>query len=105
MSDDPNNVALAAWSSGMILASGARGPRFNSRSSPLFLGITEQGKIPWEEGKYLQEKKEYLQEKNKYSLKQEQTFTLKLPFRKVFSCSKYIKKSYSGEKKAYPIPS
>ena len=27
-------VPLAAWSSGMILASGARGPEFNSRSSP-----------------------------------------------------------------------
>jgi hypothetical protein len=34
-------TSLAAWSSGMILASGARGPGFNSRSSPLVGGRTE----------------------------------------------------------------
>ena len=28
-------LQMAAWSSGMILASGARGPGFNSQSSPL----------------------------------------------------------------------
>ena len=30
-------VQMAAWSSGMILASGARDPGLNSRSSPLVL--------------------------------------------------------------------
>ena len=30
----PHNVVMAAWSSGRILAQGARGPGFNSRSSP-----------------------------------------------------------------------
>ena len=30
-------VQMAAWSSGMILVSGARGPGLNSRSSPLVL--------------------------------------------------------------------
>ena len=44
-------VPSAAWSSGMILASGARGPGFNSQSSPLLLGMTDQAKIPWGEGK------------------------------------------------------
>ena len=29
-----SNQIMAAWSSGMILASGARGPGLNSRSSP-----------------------------------------------------------------------
>ena len=32
---------LAAWSSGMILASGARGPGFNSRSSPFSMKSTQ----------------------------------------------------------------
>ena len=36
---------LAAWSSGMILASGARGPGFNSRSSPLRASNYEQSLI------------------------------------------------------------
>ena len=31
---DKAYVSLAAWPGGMILASGARGPGFNSRSSP-----------------------------------------------------------------------
>ena len=34
-SSDSCCCQLAAWSSGMILASGARGPGFNSRSSPI----------------------------------------------------------------------
>ena len=33
--------SLAAWSSGMILASGARGPGFNSRSSPIRMPISK----------------------------------------------------------------
>ena len=34
----PEAMQKAAWSSGMILASGARGPGLNSRSSPLARG-------------------------------------------------------------------
>ena len=34
----PEAMQMAAWSSGMILASGARGPGLNSWSSPLALG-------------------------------------------------------------------
>ena len=37
LSDICANYQMAAWSSGMILASGARGPGFNSQSSPLLL--------------------------------------------------------------------
>ena len=33
------NLALAVWSSGMIPASGAGGPGFDSRNSPSFLDI------------------------------------------------------------------
>ena len=36
---------MAAWSSGMILASGARGPGFNSQSSPMSQSL----KVFWAE--------------------------------------------------------
>ena len=32
-------MSLAVWSSGMILASGARGPGFNSQNSPFASGM------------------------------------------------------------------
>ena len=35
---------MAAWSSGMILASGARGPGFNSRSSPFIKHVSVRPK-------------------------------------------------------------
>ena len=35
--EDYNDRILGAWSSGMILLSGGRGPGFNSRSAPYFL--------------------------------------------------------------------
>ena len=31
---EDEDISLAVWSSGMILASGARGPGFNSQNSP-----------------------------------------------------------------------
>ena len=37
---------LAAWSSGMILASGARGPGFNSRSSPMQMPSATRFRAP-----------------------------------------------------------
>ena len=36
-------VPSAAWSSGMILASGARGPGFNSQSSPFGFHLSDTG--------------------------------------------------------------
>ena len=40
------SVSLAAWSSGMILASGARGPGFNSRSSPFSFASAASSPMP-----------------------------------------------------------
>ena len=41
----PFPSSSAAWSSGMILASGARGPGFNSWSSPIFLSARFKQRI------------------------------------------------------------
>ena len=38
---------LAVWSSGMILASGARGPGFNSHNSPLTADVVSTTSSPW----------------------------------------------------------
>ena len=40
--EDYNDCILGAWSSGMILLSGGRGPGFNSRSAPYFFYLNSK---------------------------------------------------------------